>query len=284
MEPSASALVVAAMRAAHGLFDERPVFVDPFALELTSEEFRELHRAGRLQERFAGPGIRRVQAHVLGRGRYAEEALEIAMDGGAEQFVSLGAGLDSFVLRRPELLERLRVYEIDLPPTQEYKLARLETLGFEGDPRVEFLAADLATEGVDRVLAKSSFDPGRLAFFLGLGLVAYLQRDEVLDILRSIRACAAPGSRVVIDYPVLEELLDDEARALAREVSAETARQGEERSVKYDPRLLHESVGGVGFAVVEDLSPEAMETRYFAGRTDGLRPYPEVRVLQLRAQ
>lgn len=284
LEPSPSAIVCAALRAHHFLFDEHPVFVDPYALELTTDEYRRMHAEGRLQAHFARPGFRRVQAHVLGRGRYGEEALEIAMDGGAEQYVLLGAGLDSFVLRRPELLERLRVFEVDLPATQAYKRARLETLGFQGHPRVELLAADLRETGVDRVLATASFDPGRVTFFLWLGVVAYLTRDAVLDSLRAVRACCAPGSRVLLDYPVLPELLDDDGRELAREVSAETERQGEARRVKHDPHVLQESVRGLGYAIVEDLAPADMEARWFAGRTDGLHPFRELRLLQLRAQ
>ena len=58
----------------------------------------------------------------------------------------LGAGLDSFALRRRDLLDRLAVFELDHPDTQRYKLARLEELGVAIDPRVHFVAVDFEDE------------------------------------------------------------------------------------------------------------------------------------------
>ena len=49
---------------------------------------------------------------------------------GVAQYVLLGAGLDTFAQRRPELASRLRVFEVDQPGPQAWKRRRLIELGF----------------------------------------------------------------------------------------------------------------------------------------------------------
>jgi len=72
-----------------------------------------------------------MDSKLFCRVRYAEENLEKAVLQGVRQYVILGAGLDAFAFRRPELMEQLEVFEVDHPATQEYKLHRLAELGWE---------------------------------------------------------------------------------------------------------------------------------------------------------
>src|SRR5438067_1852287 len=52
--------------------------------------------------------------------------------------VILGAGLDTFAQRRPEIASRLRVFEVDQPGPQAWKRQRLIELGF-GIPSLLYL-------------------------------------------------------------------------------------------------------------------------------------------------
>jgi methyltransferase (TIGR00027 family) len=62
---------------------------------------------------------------VVGRARYNEDKLSDAISKGISQYVIVGAGLDTFALRRPDLRNRLRVFELDHPLTQALKRDRL---------------------------------------------------------------------------------------------------------------------------------------------------------------
>ena len=107
--------------------------------------------------------------------------------GGVGQYVMLGAGLDTFAQRRPELAARLRVFEIDQPGPQAWKRQRLVDLGF-GVPAwlrlvpVDFEAGDAWWER----LAAAGFDA---AAARGRGLH---RRQHVPDQGRE-RGDAAPG-------------------------------------------------------------------------------------------
>jgi len=129
-EPSLTALTAAAARAAHLIVDNEPViFADTLAQALLGERAEELisyHRAHGTHPVLAG-----ARAQVTCRSRYAEDRLADAVGRGVDQYVLLGAGLDSFAYRSP-LAGQVRVFEVDHPATQEYKRRAWETAGGAG--------------------------------------------------------------------------------------------------------------------------------------------------------
>jgi O-methyltransferase involved in polyketide biosynthesis len=58
------------------------------------------------------------------------------------QYVILGAGLDSFAQRRPEIASRLKVFEIDQSGPQAWKRQRLIELGFGVPDWLRFVPVD----------------------------------------------------------------------------------------------------------------------------------------------
>jgi O-methyltransferase involved in polyketide biosynthesis len=53
------------------------------------------------------------RAAVVARARFIEDLITEQADLGVTQYVILGAGLDTFAQRRPEIADRLRVFEVD---------------------------------------------------------------------------------------------------------------------------------------------------------------------------
>jgi methyltransferase (TIGR00027 family) len=76
------------------------------------------------------------------RARFAEDIVEQAAASGTTQYVILGAGLDSFANRRADLLEGLRVFEVDHPASQSWKRQRLAELGVELPAGLVFAPVD----------------------------------------------------------------------------------------------------------------------------------------------
>ena len=54
-------------------------------------------------------------AGIVARARFVEDLVAEQAEHGVLQYVILGAGLDTFAQRRPELASRLRVFEVDQP-------------------------------------------------------------------------------------------------------------------------------------------------------------------------
>lgn len=282
-QPSETAIGVAAMRAAHLAGPGPYIFEDPWALRLTSESYREIAKRGELAGFFDGHGVLAILGQILGRARWAEDALMASLDAGVTQLVNLGAGLDSFPQRRPDLLPRLQVFELDHPDTQNYKLARLAELGVARDARVHYVAIDFEQETVDTALARSPFDPTSPCFVIWLGVVTYLTHADVMRTLESLRGVLAVGSQVAIDYPIAPEQLVGEDRALFENIRDGSAGLGEPRRATHDPVELQREITALGFECIEDLSSAEHRARYFQNRSDGLRPYAQVRLARFRA-
>ena len=79
--------------------------------------------------------IKRVKVSIATRARFIEDLVIEQSKKGINQYVILGAGLDTFAQRKPEITSNLHIFEIDEPNTQSWKKQRLVELGF-GYPRM----------------------------------------------------------------------------------------------------------------------------------------------------
>jgi methyltransferase (TIGR00027 family) len=185
--------------------------------------------------------------------------------------VILGAGLDTFALRRTDLSERLRVFEIDRAAEQASKRARLAAARIAEPANLHFLVADFERGTAGEVLARSpAWRRDRSAFFSWLGVSYYLMREAFFATLRSIRDVAAPGSLIAFDYLALDAFDPAKSSARVREMLEAVKALGEPMVSAFDPRSLPEQLGNSGWRIVDALAPEHVQARYFAGRDDGL--------------
>jgi methyltransferase (TIGR00027 family) len=203
-------------------------------------------------------------AAVITRSRFTEDALHAAVTRGVRQYVMIGAGFDSYALRRPADEQHVEIFEVDHPATQSLKKRRLSACAITVEGPVHFLAADLANEGLDTVLSRSSFRPDEPAFFSWLGVTMYLTRDANFASLRAIAQCGAAGSELVFTYLDQEVFRGDSASAsdafadLRRSVTS----MGEPFLSAFDPTALEHDLREVGFELVEDLDDIRLVQRY----------------------
>ena len=118
--PESTAVRVALWRAMHVLVDESPhVFEDEVGLQLVAPD-----EGWRARGDMQPTGTSGFRAAIVARARFIEELVAEQAKDGVLQYVLLGAGLDTFAQRRPELASRLRVFEVDQPGPQAWKRQR----------------------------------------------------------------------------------------------------------------------------------------------------------------
>ncbi len=216
---SRSAVIMAYHRAHHAMHDTPRIFNDFLAHHLVPEEARsiiEYHMAEALKlydpERAASfpdqaTAIARMMralaapSMVFSRAQYTEDSLEQAAGQGVRQYVILGAGFDTFAFRRPEMLEKLQVFEVDHPTTQAFKRQRIAEAGWEQPANLHFVPVDFEQESLAAALTRSSYDPQSLSLFSWLGVTYYLTREAVFDTLRAMAEIAPGGSAVIAGIP-----------------------------------------------------------------------------------
>ncbi|SFG93706.1 methyltransferase, TIGR00027 family [Desulfotomaculum arcticum] len=208
-------------------------------------------------------------SQAISRSRYAEDALEEAVRQGVRQYVILGAGLDTFAFRRPEMLGQLQVFELDHPATQDFKRSRIAELGWEPPAQLHFVPVDFTRESLAAALARSSYDSRALSFFSWLGVTYYLPRQAIFDTLCSFAGITPAGSTIIFDYLDTEAFVPGKAAGRMKMAMEKCREWGEPMITGFDPAALAGDLAQQGLRLRENLSPADIEKRYFQGRTDG---------------
>jgi methyltransferase (TIGR00027 family) len=265
--PDATAVRVALWRALHVQVDPPPhVFEDEVGLALAAPD--EGWRSRPDMSAFTRP----FRASIVARARFIEDLVAERAARGVGQYVILGAGLDTFAQRRPEVASRSLVFEVDRPGPQAWKRQRLVDLGFGVPPFLRLVPVDFeAGDAWWERLAGAGFDASRPAVVASTGVSMYLTRDAIAATLRQV-AALAPGSTLAMSFMLPLELADPEIRP-AIERAAQGARASGTPFISFfTPAEMLALAREAGFPDVQHVSAAALAQRYFAGRTDGLRP------------
>ena len=258
--------LVAAVRALHQR-DRVQLVDDPYAILLCGRSARRILRIRPAGWLMAHCVLRRLRPAALGtliRARYAEQALETAVRAGIAQYVIIGAGMDSFALRRSDLMPRLQVFEIDRAAMQEIKQERLRLAGL-GIPRgLHFVPADLERIPVMHALSESAFEPERRAFLSMLGVIYYLPREVLASTVRSIAGGVATGSQLVVDYMLDAGSAWPEHRENRAQLEAYVARRGEPMRSDFSLAQMNALMAEAGFRTIEGITMMDLGHRYAA--------------------
>ena len=100
------------------------------------------------------------------------------------QYLSLGAGYDTFPYRQPAWAGTLRIFEVDQSPTQQEKRAKLHAAGIPIPPNVEFVPVDFEVTSLSDGLHASSFDFSQPTFISWLGVMVYLSQAAAAAVFR----------------------------------------------------------------------------------------------------
>jgi methyltransferase (TIGR00027 family) len=268
-KPSMTALTSAAARAAHLIVDNEPlIYRDTLAGAFLGERAGELigfHRAHGTHVVLAG-----ARAAVATRSRYTGDRLAAAADRGVTQYVILGAGLDSFAYRSP-LARQVRVFEVDHPGTQRWKRRMLAEAGMTPVGEVTYVEADLEAGALAGRLAAAGLDRSRPALVSWLGVTMYLTRAAIARTLAAI-GTLAPGTELIADYMVPEDLRDARGQTYAELVAPVAAERGEPWLSLFRPGDIAAVLEEHGFGPVTHVRQrDAVDGRLW-DRTDALCP------------
>jgi methyltransferase (TIGR00027 family) len=268
LAPDPTAARVALWRALHVEADPPPhVLTDLVGLQLLAPQ-PDRRARGDMDPAFTRP----FRASIVARARYIEDMVVDAVGHGITQYVILGAGLDSFAQRRPEIAARLKIYEIDRPAPQAWKRRRLVELGFGVPDGLVFVPVDFEAGASWRdELIKAGFDAAKPALVVSTGVSMYLSKEANAATLRDAAVFAA-GSVFAMTFLFPIEMVDAEIRPVL-ELAVKGARAcGTPFLSFFTPAELVALARQCGFKGAHHVAAAELAGRYFAGRTDGLAP------------
>jgi methyltransferase (TIGR00027 family) len=213
-----------------------------------------------------------ARAAVITRARFAEDLVAEQSGRGLRQYVILGAGLDTFAQRRPDLASALHVFEVDQPGAQLWKRQRLVELGFGIPDWLHFVPVDFESGGSwwDE-LATAGLDASVPTVVASLGVSMYLSQEATKATLRQA-AALAPGSTLVTTFQLPLELIEPGARELRAAVEKAARASGTPFTSFFAPEEILALAVEAGFRTAEHITATDLAARYFSNRADNLRP------------
>ena len=267
-QPESTAVRVALWRAMHVQTDPPPhVLHDEIGLQLVAPE-----DGWRNRPDMDPQATRYFRASVLARARFIEDLVVDRARHGVDQYVILGAGLDTFAQRRPPIASQLQIFEVDQPGPQAWKRQRLMEHGFGIPAWLHLIPVDFEAGNVwwDRMVA-AGFDSREAAVVASTGVSMYLTRDAIEATLRQVAALAS-GSTFVMTFLMPIELADPEVRPALQFAERGARASGTPFISFFTPAEMLTLASAAGFREVRHVSAEMLTERYFSQRADGLRP------------
>lgn len=267
IEPDNTAVRTALWRALHLEVDAQPfILEDQIGLQLIDPAKGWQNRPD-MHPDFT----KRLRASMVARSRFIEDLIIEESSKGINQYVILGAGLDTFAQRRPDIASKLQLFEIDQPGTQKWKQKRLIELGFGIPDGLHFVSVNFEISSWWEQLLKSGFDNSKPAVIACTGVTLYLTKEAINDTLKQLAALAA-GSKLAITFYLPMELLDEEDQPL-QQIADKGARESGTPFVSFfSPNEILDLASKAGFKESEIITTRQIEKLYFTGRNDNLRP------------
>ncbi|HEY3595713.1 MAG TPA: class I SAM-dependent methyltransferase [Polyangiaceae bacterium] len=265
--PDKTAVRVALWRAMHVEIDAPPhVLKDEIGLQIAAPDANWRSRPDMHPE-----GTKPFRASIVARARFIEDLVVEQAGRGVEQYVILGAGLDTFAQRRPEIAGRLRIFEVDQPGAQAWKRQRLNELGLGVPNSLRFVPVDFEAGGSwwDE-LSLAGFDAKLPTVVASTGVSMYLTREANAATLRQVAGLAA-GSTLAMSFLRPIELTEPNERA-GFEMAIKGARASGTPFISFfAPDEIVAFARECGFRDARHVSASMLTERYFADRSDGLR-------------
>ncbi|WP_225999517.1 class I SAM-dependent methyltransferase [Paenibacillus sp. BJ-4] len=292
-ESSLTSLISAFGRAYHSQYDTPKIFDDFIAKDLISQkEFSDIKEnmiqgipffnkdiAQRFQD---DPDeilkwITQVQLSPtpLARAAYCEKVLLNEVRLGLKQYVILGAGLDTFCFRHPELRNSLEIFEVDYPATQELKKQRLDDASLKIPSHLHFVPMDFTHHLSFQNLIAQGFDHQK-TFFSLLGVSYYLTKEENARLINHLFAQVPSGSSIVFDYSdenlFKEKGMSNRVDNMVKMASA----SGEPMKSCFTYYEIENMLKKSDLLIYEHLSPATINDLFFENRTDYLTAFETI--------
>ena len=292
-ESSMTSLVSAFSRAFHVKEDQPIIFNDFIAKDfLSPEEYQAISAnmanginffSPKMAEQLKGNDaailkwVTQIQLSPtpLARAAYAEKVVLNELKLGTQQYVILGAGLDTFAWRYPSLTD-VTIFEIDHPATQKFKLERLQQAGYELPSHLKLVAMDFTKKLSLEKLIAAGFDPSKKTVFSLLGVTYYLTAIELQQMLHVFFKDLPQGSSIVFDFA--DENLFTKPGIFNRVQNMVQMAQSSGEPMKFSTSLsdLEKLLSKEQLLIYEHLSPQDIQNQYFANRHDDLQAFETI--------
>ena len=266
MEQNMTALVSLFARAYHQKNKDIKIFDDLLSIKLITEKEYEMIGLNMSQGiSFFNPTFKgseeealkwivdhQLSPSVLVRSAFCKEAIEEMKEKGCQQYLDFASGYDSFAYYYQN---QMHVFEIDKKEVIEDKRQRCKDVYIEN---IQFLSIDLSQENWINTLLQSDYQEDQLSISSMLGLSYYLTKDEFKKMLKQLSKYLLKGSRLVFDYPSIQESKETKINEmLAKEAD-------ESMKAKYSFAELKEILNQCHLTIIQHENHQTVTEKYIS--------------------
>ena len=266
MEQNMTALVSLFARAYHQKNKDIKIFHDLLSTKLITEKEYEMIGLNMSQGiSFFNPTFKgseeealkwivdhQLSPSVLVRSAFCKEAIEEMKEKGCQQYLDFASGYDSFAYYYQN---QMHVFEIDKKEVIEDKRQRCKDVDIEN---IQFLSIDLSQDNWINTLLQSDYQEDQLSISSMLGLSYYLTKDEFKKMLKQLSKYLLKGSRLVFDYPSIQESKETKINEmLAKEAD-------ESMKAKYSFAELKEILNQCHLTIIQHENHQTVTEKYIS--------------------
>lgn len=250
--------------------DER-ICYDPYAIHFIRPEIIEFGmkhpeeaKAKIEQTENLFPGL---SSSIVARVRYFDDFVEKSIEEGLEQLIILGAGYDTRAYRI-EGLKDIKVFEVDHPNTQSFKIEKIkEIFGYTLD-NVVYVPVDFETETLSQKLFDNGYSSLKKTLFIMEGLVMYIPPKSVAETLSFIVENSGKGSAVLFDY-YPESVVDGTCKLeIGANIRNHLIQLGEPLQFGIKEDEIEDFLKQFGFSNIKNVTSEDYKKAYFHGKNE----------------
>lgn len=243
--------------------DER-ICYDPYAIHFINPKILEYAAKHRDD---ANAAMDDSTGSIVARVRYFDDFVKKSINEGFEQLVIFGAGFDSRAYRIEEL-ENVKVFEVDHPDTQRFKVQKIKEI-FDSIPEhVVYVPVDFESQTLAKELFNEGYNRSLRTLFIMEGLIMYITPESVSETLKYIVGNSGKGSAIIFDYFPESVIKGTNKLKIAQDIRNFAIQQGEPLRFGIKEGELKKFLSKFGFSNIQNVTSEDYKKLYFRGKNE----------------
>jgi methyltransferase (TIGR00027 family) len=204
-----------------------------------------------------------IYEYTIVRTKYFDAIFQKAIQNEFDQILILGAGFDSRGIRFLPENSVLKVFELDVPITQNAKIAQFKKRQIKIHPNITFIPIDFNKETLKDKLTDYGFKKNKKTLFLMEGLLMYLSEQAVDSTFQMIDEFSTKNSEIVFDSIYSSVLRKENLYYGEQDVYEYVSKVGEGWTFGIEKNQIDLFLNKYHFSVLEIMDSDKLEKRYF---------------------
>lgn len=205
---------------------------------------------------------------IVARVRYFDDYVKKSIEEGIEQLVIVGAGYDTRAYRIEELKGKVKVFEVDHPDTQSFKIGKIKEIFGSIPEHVVYVPVDFEKETLSKKLFSKGYNRSLKTLFIMEGLLMYITPKSVAETLTFIAENSGKGSAIIFDFFPKFVVDGTNKLEIAQDIRNFAIQQGEPLKFGIKEGELKKFLSNFGFSNIQNVTSEDYKKAYFMGKNE----------------